>query len=74
MEYQVWNLFIDAFTGASQLFERLISGLPGAKTTIVWAIFVSLAMSLLIIPMRGAGSSDRARAGKVLHDRQKKSQ
>ena len=45
--------------------DRVVNGVPGAKTAIIWAVFVSLSMSLLIIPMRGIGSSDRSLAMSV---------
>lgn len=69
MEIKVWSFLIDAFDGASTLFDRVVNGVPGAKVAIVWAVFVSLAMSLIITPMRGIGSSDRALAGQVLSGR-----
>lgn len=57
MEVRVWNFLINAFQGAVDLFDRLVAGVPGMKTAIVWAVLVMLVTGLLIVPLRGTGLS-----------------
>lgn len=71
MHNQVMNFIIKAFGAAVDLIERLISGIPGAETAIVWGVFVTLATGFLIVPIRGYGHSDRARAGAAMRKRGK---
>lgn len=73
MQNKVMQFLINALDGAVDLIERLISGVPGAETAIVWGIFVTLATGFLIVPIRGYGHSDRARAGAALRKRKAQS-
>ena len=69
MANKVMQMLIKAFGGAVDLIERLISGIPGAETAIIWGVFVTLVTGFLIIPIRGIGQSDRARAGRALRQK-----
>jgi len=62
MQSAVMNFIINAFSGAVGLVDRIISGIPGGETAIVWGAFVTLGTGFLIIPIRGAGFSDLAKA------------
>ena len=66
MASKVMQMLNSAMAGAVGLIEKLISGIPGAETAIVWGVFVTLATGFLIVPIRGYGHSDRARAGAAL--------
>lgn len=57
MESSVLNYITLAFNGAVDIATRLFNSIPGAYTAVVWAVFVVLAMSMLIIPIRGFGVS-----------------
>lgn len=72
MESGVMNFLINAFSGAVSLVDRIVSGIPGGETAIVWGVFVTLGTGFLIIPIRGAGFSDLARA-RAAHKRSKTS-
>ncbi len=57
MEVRVYNFIIRAFEGATTLFDRLVAGVPGMKTAIIWAVLVMLVTCFLIVPLRGGGLS-----------------
>ena len=62
MASKVMQFINSAFRGAVEISSDIISRVPLAETAIMWAVFVSLAMGMLIIPIRGYGTTDLARA------------
>lgn len=56
MANKVLSILGQAFIACAQFFETLVEGVPGAKTAILWAVFVSLILSTLILPIRGVGT------------------
>lgn len=73
MSDQVMQFLTKAFSGAVSMIDRLVSSIPGAETAIVWGVFVTLATGFLIVPIRGYGHSDRARAGAAIRKRRSQS-
>ena len=69
MEQQLFDFLSVWMSGALGLFTDLFSGIPVANKAIIWMVFVMLVMNLIIIPIRGAGMSDRAIARDVLSGR-----
>lgn len=69
MEQQLFDFLSVWMSGTLGLFTDLFSGIPGAAKAIIWMVFVMLVMNLIIIPIRGAGMSDRARAGAAIRKR-----
>ena len=65
MAQQLYNFMRSLILGAVGLVDQLFEGIPFAKDAILWALFVVLAMNLIITPIRGFGSSDRALAKDV---------
>lgn len=56
MAEKVVSIITQAFIACTQFFETLVEGVPGAKTAIFWAVFVSMILSFLIVPIRGMGT------------------
>lgn len=55
---QAYSIILKAFQAAVKLFDQLINFVPGAKTAVVWSVFVGLSMSLIIVPLRGFRVTD----------------
>lgn len=62
MEADLFDFLGKLFSGALSLADMTFSGVPVAKDAITWAFFIVLVMNLIVLPIRGYGSSDRALA------------
>lgn len=69
MEQQLFDFLGNLFSGALWIMEKLFSGIPLAKDAILWMIVIMLVMNLIVLPIRGFGASDRARASRKMRDR-----
>lgn len=77
MEEQVFDFLEYWMRSCLGLFTRLLDEIPIYGQAIMWVVFVMLVMNLIVIPIRGAGMSDRAlaedvRAGRALSTKQMK--
>lgn len=53
MVQQAYNIILKAFQAAVNIFDKLMIAIPGAKTAVIWSVFVGLSLSLIIVPLRG---------------------
>lgn len=58
MVEQIYNIILRAFKASVGFFDQLINAVPGAKTAVVWSVFVGLSLSLIIVPLRGFQVTD----------------
>lgn len=65
MEKQVFEFLEYWMVQCLSLFARLLNEIPVYGNAVMWVIFVMLIMTLIIVPIRGAGASDRADAERV---------
>lgn len=52
---------VDSFSAAGNWWVTILNSIGGAASVVLAAIFMVLVVTMLFVPLRGSGASDRAK-------------
>lgn len=69
MASDVVSILLMAYQACIGWLEALLDGVPGARQAIMWAIFVTLILSFLVVPIRGIGFNEATYSANMVKNR-----